>query len=74
MLAITRAARGLCQNAGRGPVTPFALMRTLTHVVTASEAAADRQTIIGPKNDDLDREDSPGVRSVMQIGVNGCLT
>ena len=49
-------------------------MRTLTHVVAAGEAAADRQTIIGPKNDDLDREDSPGVQSVMQIGVNGCLT
>ena len=70
MLAITSAARGFCQNAGPRPVTPFALMRTLTHVATAGEAAADRPTFIGPKNDNLDREDSP----VMQIGVNRCLT
>ena len=74
MLAITSAARGFCQDAGPRPVTPFALMRTLTHVVTEGEAAADRQSIIGPKNDNLDREDSPVVQSVMQIGVNRCLT
>jgi hypothetical protein len=49
-------------------------MRALTHVLNAGEASADRQTVIGPKNDNPDREDSPVVQSVMQLGVNGCLT
>lgn len=48
-------------------------MRTLTRVLTAGEATADRQTVIGPENDDLDREDSPVVLLVTQLGVNGCL-
>ena len=48
-------------------------MRTLTRILIAGEAAADRQTVIGPRNDGLDRENPPVKQSVMQLGVNGCL-
>lgn len=48
-------------------------MRTLTHTLKAGEAAAGRQIVIGTENDIADREGSPVVRSVMQLGVNGCL-
>ena len=44
-------------------------MRNLTRTPNAGETSADRQTVIGPENDNPDREDSP----VMQLGVNGCL-
>ena len=49
-------------------------MRALTHILNVDEASADRQTVIGPKNDNPDREDPPVVQSVMQLGINGCLT
>ena len=48
-------------------------MRNVTHTPNAGETSADRQTVIGPDNENPDREDSPVVQSVMQLGVNGCL-
>ena len=72
-MATMRATCGPCQDIGRRPVNPLALVRRLTYVLTADEAAADHQTVIGPKDDDLDREDSPVMQSAMRLGVNGCL-
>jgi hypothetical protein len=48
-------------------------MRNLTHTPNAGETSADRQTVFGPENDNPNREDSPVMQSVMQLGVNGCL-